>query len=575
MGIPRFYRFITERFPKASQSISFKNGFNRGYDTPIDNLYLDANGIIHDCARAIYFEKNPRLSYVGRKPPPPPSNKELEIQVFQAIGGYMNQLLQFVKPRNVFYIAIDGPAPLAKQSQQRQRRYKSADERDPDEFKKFDTTAITPGTEFMQRLSNYIKYYTREKMSTDSQWASINVIFSGPETPGEGEHKIVNYIRDLPDKWKLSHCMYGLDADLFMLSLSTHCRQFYLLREDQFRVKWGDTLFYKVNIGKLRKDIFEMWGEPDSNQNRLIDDFIFICFLVGNDFLHALPGCHELQTAIAELMDLRKAVLKDNFITNRMGYNIPNLLYFLQELAKTEREDISHLFYQTNFPNITLNNSLIDPGDPKMGIDLDKYRTHYYKKIGIDVDDQNEIWDFCKQYLQGLEWVHCYYHNQPTNWLWYFPFHYTPLVTDLVAFLSTNDKTVRLSRVSNIPGQPISPFQQLICVVPPKSQTLLPKFLRKVYSGPMKKYYPKKYHLDLEGKMMEWEAIAILPFIDPVEMFEEYEQLLKKGKKAGLKTDFIRNRFSDTQVFKVGEKSVRYKSEYGVIENCHIVATSL
>lgn len=572
MGIPRFYRFITEQFPKVSQSISFRNGFNRGYVTPIDNLYLDANGIIHNCAREIYFEqsKNPRLSFVGRKPPPPPTAKELELQVFEAIAGYMDQLLQFVKPQKLFYIAIDGPAPMAKQAQQRQRRYKSADERDPDEFKIFDTTAITPGTEFMHRLSIYLKFYIRKMMNSDPAWRQINVIYSGPEVPGEGEHKIVSYIRNHPQKCKLSHCMYGLDADLFMLSLSTHCRQFYLLREDQFRIVWGDTLFYKVNIGRLRKDLFEMWGGSNyTQQNNLINDFVFICFLVGNDFLHALPACHDLQVAIVELMDLRKKVLGENFITNRNGYDLNNLLLFFQELAKTERVDISQQFYQQNFPNVTLNNSLKNPGDPKLGIDMKKYQKNYYEKIGID---NRKVEDFCKQYLEGLDWVQHYYHADAINWQWYFPFHYSPLVTDIVNYMKMS---FRLARVSKISNPPLTPFQQLVCVVPPKSKMLLPRFLRPIYTGKMKKYYPKKYPLDLEGKVMEWEAIAILPFIDPQDMFAEYEKIHDSACKKGLKTDFARNKFGQDYLFKIVEKGVRYKCSHGIINDCKISVTTL
>lgn len=562
MGIPRFYKFITEQFPDVSQQVSFK----KGQYGKVDNLYLDANGIIHNCAHDVYFPDKPRLSQSKN-----PTSEQLEIKLFQAITDYMDQLLKFVQPKRLFYIAIDGTAPLAKQSQQRQRRYKAADEKTDEQLKTFDSTCITPGTYFMYKLGKYIQFYITKMVSTDPIWQNVHVIFSGSETVGEGEHKIVQYIREQRNKNKLVHCMYGLDADLFMLGLGTHCQNFYLLREEQFKTAWDDTLFYKVNIGLLRKQIFDLWGSMGGNTTQMIDDFIFICFLAGNDFLHSLPCCHDLTQSINFLMELRKKVLGSSYITSSKAYNLNNLAIFLKSLAETESCTIFEQYYQQNFVNTTLNDSLVDSTRPELGIDLQKYRELYYRKAGVDHTNQNKIWEFCKQYLQGLEWVQYYYHSVPNNWHWYFPYHYSPLVIDIVDYLTNTNNNIRLTRVSNKYFKPILPFQQLLCVVPPKSKTLLPSYLRYLYNSELKKYYPSKYHIDYEGKLRDWEGIAILPFIDLHKVIQAYEKAQKRASYKGLRTSFERNIPRGPIRFEYDpQKSYDYKYSYGRVSKCPV-----
>ncbi len=60
---------------------------------------------------------------------------------------------------------------------------------------KFDSNVITPGTEFMHRLSIALRKYLLERANNDQQWQDLTLVFSDASVPGEGEHKILDFIR--------------------------------------------------------------------------------------------------------------------------------------------------------------------------------------------------------------------------------------------------------------------------------------------------------------------------------------------------------------------------------------------
>ena len=106
------------------------------------------------------------------------------------------------------------------------------------------------GTPFMAKLSEQLRYFVNKKISEDANWRDVQVVLSGHEVPGEGEHKIMEYIRlskAQPDyNPNVRHCLYGLDADLIMLGLLSHDPHFCLLREE---VKFGPAARKKNNVG--------------------------------------------------------------------------------------------------------------------------------------------------------------------------------------------------------------------------------------------------------------------------------------------------------------------------------------
>ncbi|PPQ66718.1 hypothetical protein CVT24_008819 [Panaeolus cyanescens] len=350
MGIPKFFRYISERYPLTSQLIQ------ENKIPEFDNLYLDFNGIVHNCSHPNDEDAHFRLS---------------EEQIFTSIFAYVDHLFGKIKPKKLFFMAVDGVAPRAKMNQQRSRRFRTAKEareirekaeakgeKLPEE-KAFDSNCITPGTPFMVRLSQQLHYFVNKKITEDANWRDIQVVLSGHEVPGEGEHKIMEYIRlsrAQPDyNPNVRHCLYGLDADLIMLGLLSHDPHFCLLREE---VKFGpgsrkksntsleSINFYLLHLSLMREYLDLEFRDIEHtlpfsySLERVIDDFILLAVFVGNDFLPNLPDLHINENGLERLFDVYKKVLPglDGYINESGAINTKRLQVVLDEMMLWEQE---------------------------------------------------------------------------------------------------------------------------------------------------------------------------------------------------------------------------------------------
>ena len=304
----------------------------------------------------------------------------------------------------------DGVAPRAKMNQQRARRFRGArDAKEADEkkaefqillkqqsqqsvdddsqmddiiTKTWDSNVITPGTPFMFILARSIRYWVQWKLNTDPGWANLKVVISDASVPGEGEHKIMQFIRsqrsDPEYDPNTSHVMYGLDADLIMLGIATHEPNFRVLREDVFtrdaKAKTcrlcGQKGHYADNCRGIAKqkqgDFDEKGSEPELKPfvwlnvpilreylgaellvpgqpfrfdlERALDDWVFMCFFVGNDFLPHLPSLDIHEDGIDKLI----AIWRDNipvmggYLTCDGTVDLARAQCILQGLAKQE-----------------------------------------------------------------------------------------------------------------------------------------------------------------------------------------------------------------------------------------------
>lgn len=313
------------------------------------------NGIIHNCTH---------------KDSDSPTFRMTEDKMFIAIFNYIEHLFSKIKPRQLFFMAIDGVAPRAKMNQQRSRRFRTALDAEQAKEKAikngvemptedaFDSNCITPGTEFMAKLTRHLKYFISKKVSEDVDWQGVEVILSGHEVPGEGEHKIMEYIRHAKAQRdydpNMRHCLYGLDADLIMLGLLSHDPHFCLLREEvtfgrQSQKKSKELEhqnFYLMHLCIVREYLeleFQQLKEPGVmefafNMERVIDDFILMAFFVGNDFLPNLPNLHINEGALAVMFKVYKDVLPKagGYINERGVIDLRRLALLLDELAAVE-----------------------------------------------------------------------------------------------------------------------------------------------------------------------------------------------------------------------------------------------
>ncbi|KAI8345316.1 XRN 5'-3' exonuclease N-terminus-domain-containing protein [Choanephora cucurbitarum] len=354
MGIPKFFRWISERYPMCSQLITDNS------IPEFDNLYLDMNGIIHNCSHNNNDNAHFRIT---------------EEQIWIGVFNYIDHLFSKIKPKKFFFLAIDGVAPRAKMNQQRSRRFRTA--RDAEELRQkalqkgeelptedpFDSNCITPGTEFMKRLTAELRYFISKKVSEDANWRGVEIVLSGPEVPGEGEHKIMEYIRLARAQPNydpnVRHCLYGLDADLIMLGLLSHDPHFALLREEvnfgrqnqKKKQSLDSQNFYLMHLSLMREYLemeFKSIGDNLSFKydfERILDDFILLALFVGNDFLPNLPNLHINEGALGLMFKIYKEVLPtcDSYIQDGGKVNMTGLQKILDGISSVVEKEAYEL----------------------------------------------------------------------------------------------------------------------------------------------------------------------------------------------------------------------------------------
>ena len=442
----------------------------------------------------------------------------------------------------------------------------------------WDTCAISPGTAFMKKLADALRDTVALGPAAVGGDPACRTWVSPADEPGEGEHKIFNHLAAAPAASggpaaeTGATYIYGLDADLIMLSLVAHRPRIYLMREPtQASVKTdakADGPFVYVNIDALRRGILDMvrtrynWPVSAAAMANLfceearqwIETYIVICFLLGNDFLPPLPALTLKEEGLEALLQAygricarsthgthsTHSVSLVNTATAEVQWDV--LAALIQECAADEDARV----YQACKKNVEARSHAREPEDkvefyPSQPENRDPvaraiaslpsnagaaaWRQTYYMGLfnTTRANVPRLLRESTQSYLLGMAWTYRYYRREAKDPRWFYPFSYAPTARDLSNVLQAEravlQKVVYFDWVRHAQevDEFVAPEVQLLTILPPSSVGLLParlqSFMREDGPG-CRHFYPTQFKVHTFLKNRLWECSPILPVLD-------------------------------------------------------------
>lgn len=578
MGVPGFFAWISAKFKKK---IIFTH-----LDSRPKNLYIDANCLFHpECFRILEL-----CSDVVEL-------EKLEKLMFKRIINYLDYLEGVVNPSKLMYIAVDGVAPLAKIGQQRKRRFKSViDNKLRNSIKvkhnvKFSNmwsnTVISPGTVFMEKLhKKLLSHYSNRPAIR-----KIKYIYSSYHSPGEGEHKLLQHIKNHTDVNDLS-VIYGLDADLIFLGMASKRPNLHLLREESHITGQNkkedlydpvedvaqNLLFvsisglkdsYNEEIRFLLKKSYENKGMIEkANEFDYVDedcelksdgvnikdysvDLIFMCFLLGNDFLPHFPSIDIHKGGLDQIIsayincstDTHSLLLTRNsddslVINNVFFLRMIEILsskenhYFQETLPKAlERSAMKKCYVNGQYARDiwNLENMRTFEVEDQVGLGFgepEEWKYRYYEHYFFASEHQElMIESLVKSYLEGVMWVANYYFDKCPDWQWQYPYNNAPFISDLAKHGKLINEINNI-KFTNNPNIPIT--TQLLSVLPPQCANIIPPTYANLMTSsdsPILDLFPTHVKLDMLYKDLYWKCEPKLPLLDINRVLEQTANL--------------------------------------------------
>jgi 5'-3' exoribonuclease 2 len=285
---------------------------------------------------------------------------------------------------------------------------------------------------------------------------------------------------------------------------------------------------YFLDIGHLSESILNEMGCACPDPVR-IDDYVFLCFFLGNDFMPHFPAMNIRTHGIHALLDLyRKYIGNDpnRFLiskkTGKIAWKYVKLL--VGEIAKREHEfllkeyDVRNKMERRVFAETTQKErDEVLENVPILYRAEEKYiapneagwEARYYKVLfdGKKRTPEN-VKEWSTNYLEGLEWVYRYYTEGCADWRWKYHSRYPPLFADLVKYIP-HFETEYVKPNRNVP---FLAEEQLAYVLPRKMmEVLLPKPVAENLLKTREDFYPREYQFQWAFCRYFWEAHPLLP----------------------------------------------------------------
>ena len=507
MGIPSYYKTLITKY---------KHAITRQTPNGVAALVIDMNCMIYHVLRepameAIAYTEEGRLTW--------------ERKLQDEVCAYLTFIWRSAGAPLKMFVALDGVVPYAKIKQQRFRRFKSASLA---KSQGWDTNAITPGTDFMTAMGNSLR-----TVGAKHNWQISDVY-----DPGEGEHKVLNWIRQ---QSTLSGpvLVYGLDADLILLSIlaGEHLGSgspVYLMREAMafgklVRIPESNQVelcFLQIPILLQSLQNGQVWTRQE------LYDYVFGMSFCGNDFLPTGLSLRMRDDGHAVLLDCLRTLWKRQIhlvsfdATGSASLNKDGLYQFACWMAQQEERLIAKMIDRklksppgeddadnlplkeaAEKPMIVLQTGRLQP---------DWQRQYYRIGFGESSTEIRKYW--AAQYWNGFQWIFDYYLGRPVDQEYVYAAGYPPTWSDLKDYYVFN-------QIQWTPRETLQPKEQLALVLPLLSWNLLLKTPFRSVPQRLPQYWPESFHLETFGKRFGWECEPMIPMLTPERLRYEVSRM--------------------------------------------------